>query len=128
MPDERITAILSSKTDMTKEEISTLTTNEAWAIIYSLRKAPDSRLEICFTGFLASQKQELEDLASAKNFKVVTAVTKHLAFLVGGENAGPAKLAKAAEQGVQVLTGTQFVSLAEHGLVPGRTDVSQMGI
>lgn len=118
MPSERATNILLSKTDMSAEKIAPLTDTEAWNIIYSLRKAPDLRLEVCFTGFGASKKRELEGLATTKNFKVVTAVTKHLAFLVGGENAGPAKLAKAAEQGVQVLTTEQFFSLAEHGVVP----------
>lgn len=120
MPDERAAAILAANTDLTKAEIAVLSTPEAWRIIYSLRtpKTPDHRLEVCFTGFGASRRGELEELASAKSFKVVTAVTKQLAFLIGGENAGPAKLAKAAAQGVQVLTAEQFVKLAEHGEVP----------
>ena len=65
MASEKPTMILLSKSDMSKEQISTLSDAEAWKIIYSIRtvKAKDARLQVCFTGFGTSKKQELIDLA-----------------------------------------------------------------
>lgn len=120
MASEKPTMILLSKTDMSKEEVSSLTDGEAWKIIYSLRsaKAKDTRLQVCFTGFGTSKKKELIDLANSKNFKVVSSVTKKLDFLCGGENAGPQKIIKAEEQGVQYLVEAEFIHLLETGEIP----------
>ena len=115
--------ILLSKSDMSKEEISDLSDAEAWKIIYSIRtvKAKDMRLQICFTGFGTSKKQELVNLANSNDFKVVSSVTKKLDFLCGGENAGPKKIEKAKEQGVQFLNEQQFIQLIETGEIPNAT-------
>ncbi|EEX92050.1 hypothetical protein VIOR3934_01415 [Vibrio orientalis CIP 102891 = ATCC 33934] len=120
MASQKPTMILLSKTDLTEEEISQLSDAEAWQIIYSTRakKVVDSRLQVCFTGFGTTEKNELTEMASANNFNVVKSVTKKLDFLVGGVNAGPKKLEKAEMQGVQVLTADQFKSLAETGEIP----------
>ena len=123
MASEKPRLILLSKTDMSSEEISALTDAEAWKIIYSIRttKARDNRLQVCFTGFGASKKQELADLAGRYNFKVVTSVTVSLDFLCGGENAGPKKIEKAEAQGVQFLSEHQFKSMLETGEIPVAT-------
>lgn len=122
MASEKPTMILMSKTDMKKEEIDALADPEAWNLIYSIRsiKARDDRLQICFTGFGASKKEELANLATRHNFKVVSSVTKHLDFLCGGENAGPKKIEKAEAQGVEYLDEKQFLHLIETGEVTGQ--------
>uniref|UniRef100_UPI0040560EF0 BRCT domain-containing protein n=1 Tax=Candidatus Electronema sp. TaxID=2698783 RepID=UPI0040560EF0 len=123
MASEKPTIILLSKSDMSKEEISALSDAEAWKRIYSIRtvKYRDNRLQVCFTGFGASKKQELIDIANSKNFKVVSSVTKKLDFLCGGENAGPKKIEKAEAQGVQFLSENQFIQLIETGEIPNPT-------
>jgi len=120
MASEKPAMILLSRSDMTKEQISSLSDAEAWKIIYSIRtaKAKDTRLQVCFTGFGASKKQKLIDLANKNNFKVVSSVTKNLDYLCGGENAGPKKIEKAEAQGVQFLNENQFVHLIETGEIP----------
>jgi NAD-dependent DNA ligase len=120
MASEKPTMILLSKSDLSKEEISVLSDSDAWQLIYSIRviKAKDTRLQVCFTGFSASKKQELIHLANLKNFKVVSSVTKKLVFLCGGENAGPMKIEKAEQQGVQYLNAYQFIQLVETGEIP----------
>jgi len=123
MASEKPTMILLSKSDMSKEQISALSDSEAWKFIYSIRavKVKDTRLQVCFTGFGASKKQELISFANANTFKVVSSVTKKLDFLCGGENAGPKKIEKSEAQGVQFLNEKQFIQLIETGEVPNAT-------
>jgi NAD-dependent DNA ligase len=123
MASEKPTMILLSKSDISKEDISALSDAEAWKLIYSIRtvKATDTRLQVCFTGFGASKKQELIDIANSNNFKVVLSVTNKLDFLCGGENAGPKKIEKAEAQGVQFLNELQFLQLIETGEIPNVT-------
>lgn len=117
MASDKPTTILLSKSDMSNDKISKLTDAEAWKIIYSIRtvKAKDSRLQVCFTGFGTTKKQELIDLANINQFKVVSSVTKKLDFLCGGENAGPKKIEKAESQGVQFVSDVEFVNLIKTG-------------
>ncbi len=123
MASEKPTMILLSKSDMSKEQISELSDAEAWKLIYSIRtvKVKDTRLQVCFTGFGTSKKQELIDLANSNNIKVVSSVTKKLDFLCSGENAGPKKIEKAEAQGVQFLDEDQFIQLIETGEIPNTT-------
>lgn len=123
MASEKPTIILLSKSDMSREEIGALSDAEAWRFIYSIGtvKAKDNRLQVCFTGFGASKRQELTNLAHDNRFKVMSGVTKILDYLVGGENAGPKNIKKAEAQGVQFLNEQQFVHLIETGEVPNAT-------
>lgn len=123
MASEKPIMILLSKSDMSKEEISALSDAEAWKLIYSIRtvKAKDTRLQVCFTGFGTSKKQELIDIANLNNFKVVSSVTQKLDFLCGGESAGPKKIEKAEAQGVQFINESQFIQLIETGEIPNAT-------
>jgi NAD-dependent DNA ligase len=117
------TSILLSKSDIPIEVIEGLDDSEAWSIIYSIRekKARDDRLQVCFTGFNASKKIELCELAENKNMRVMSGVTKKLDFLCGGENSGPIKIKKAEDQGVQFLNENQFKELIETGEIPKET-------
>ncbi len=120
MASEKPTIILKSKSDMSLEEISALSDAEAWRLIYSFRteKAKDNRLQVCFTGFGSSKREELTNLAHNHRFNVMTSVTKKLDYLVGGDNPGPKKVEKAESQGVQFLTEQQFIKLIETGELP----------
>ena len=119
MASEKVTRILKSKSPFTAEQIASLTDAQGWNWIYANAKPKKERLsQVCFTGFTAAEKAELTNLAQESDLEVVGSVTKHLAFLCAGENAGPAKLAKATEQGVYVLTKEQFLNLLETGELP----------
>ena len=123
MASDKPTMILKSKSDLSEDAIAALSDAEAWQIIYSIRttKAKDSRIQVCFTGFGTSKKEELANLAHDNRFKVVASVTQKLDYLVGGENAGPKKIEKAESQGVQFLNENQFLRLIETGEVPNAT-------
>jgi len=115
MASDKPTRILLSKTDLSINEVSNLSDDDAWKLIYSFRRKVDTSLQVCFTGFGVSKKKELIHIAAINNMKVVSSVTKKLDFLCGGDNAGPTKIEKAELQGVQFLTESQFLNLIETG-------------
>ena len=55
----------------------------------------------------------------------VTSVTKNLAYLCCGQNAGPKKLEKARAQGVTLLTESDFYNLVGTGETPDRVRCEQ---
>lgn len=115
-----------------KERMELLTDDAAWeACQYSdfslipesanlarVRRAPDNRLQIAFTGFAAARRAEWESLADETGLRVCKGVTAGLSFICAGPNAGPKKLEKAREQGVIVLTEAEFLNLMENGELP----------
>ncbi len=118
MPSTKLTNILKAKSPFSSERIAAMSETEGWNWVYA-NAAPrkDKSVQVCFTGFSASEKEELIELAREHKLAVATSVTKDLAFLCIGENAGPAKLAKATTQGVTLLTRVQFVHLLATGEV-----------
>lgn len=120
MATEKVSRILSSKTDMSVQEIAALSGNEAWALVYALspKKPKDTRPEVCFTGFGATEKIRLENMAAQHGFKVVTGVTKKLDFLCTGENAGPKKIEEAKKLRASILTPVQLLAVFETGALP----------
>lgn len=120
MLSKKVSMILKSKTDLSPEEIDLLTEKEAWSIIYSIRskKIEDNRIQVCFTGFNVADKSLLIKLSDEKKLKVVGSVTKKLDFLIAGDNAGPKKIEKAENQGVQILSRKQFLRFIEKGEIP----------
>lgn len=68
-------------------------------------------VEILFTGFTRSQRQDLEEMAEAAGMIVRKSVTKGLTYLCTGPNAGPAKLAQAADAGASIIDHDDFVDL-----------------
>lgn len=71
----------------------------------------DIGVEILFTGFKSSQRQELEDLAEAAGMIVRKSVTKGLSYLCTGPNAGPTKLAQAIDTGASIIELDEFLSI-----------------
>ncbi|EPB6719851.1 hypothetical protein ACRRHK_000880 [Vibrio fluvialis] len=82
------------------------------------RYSSPETMDVCFTGFVKTDKESLIHLAKNNNMFVRSSVTKHLDILCYGYNAGPTKLAKALEQGVFILNKGQFEKMIETGEVP----------
>lgn len=114
MASEKPTRILLSKTTMKREDIAELSDKEAWDLIYSLPKQTGNSIpkqeEICFTGFDPDRKEELFEIAEMVGLKGVKSVTKKLAYLCCGENAGPSKKQKAEQQNSKILTEDDFIN------------------
>ena len=67
------------------------------------RPKKQAKPQILFTGFPASEKAELENKAKAAGFSVCKSVTKNLAVLCIGSNAGPSKIKKAGKCGAEIM-------------------------
>lgn len=74
--------------------------------------------DICFTGFKKQDKEKLQELARQKSMNVRSSVTKNLAFLCCGYNAGAKKIEAARKQGVIVFNENQFRAMLETGELP----------
>ena len=66
---------------------------------------PDKKFEVCFTGFLKIEKEELILIAKKNNMFIRTDVSKKLGLLVCGEKAGWAKLKKANKMNIARVFG-----------------------
>lgn len=116
MAGERVTRILKAKSPFNTEQIATMSDAQGWKWIYeNAKQRKEKQNQVCFTGFSATEKAELSQLAQAANLEVVGTVTKKLAFLCVGENAGPTKLQKAKEQGNHIMSREQFLHLLDIG-------------
>lgn len=73
--------------------------------------------QILFTGFKASDRAALEELAAANGLQVVKTPTKKLAFLCAGYNAGWTKVKAAVEKGAFILSEAQLIAMFETGCV-----------
>lgn len=129
MASEKPTMILRSISDLSLIEITEMGDAEAWKLIYSIRparkKKKDVRLQVCFTGFGKTSRENQEELADSKNMHVVKSVTKALNFLVIGSNAGPKKIELALSQNVSILTEQQFENLVDTGVLPSEEAVCE---
>ncbi|WP_412475752.1 BRCT domain-containing protein [Halobacteriovorax sp. YZS-1-2] len=74
--------------------------------------------EILFTGFSAAKRADLEKVATNNSFRVRKSVTKNLAILCCGPNAGPKKLEESKAKGVEILTEDDFNKLIQTGELP----------
>lgn len=114
MASERVARILIAKdAPFTPQQIESMNDGDGWAWIYANRPPGKKRPtgpQICFTGFGATRRAELEVLAAERGFHVAKSVTKGLTVLCAGDNAGPMKLERAALQGVTVLNEDLFLA------------------
>lgn len=127
MASERVAAILRSRgAPFSEEEIASMKDAEGWAWIYadSPARTKDTREQICFTGFEPWDKERLKELAERMDFRVVTGVTKKLKYLCWGEAPGPVKLAKAKDQGVEMISAAEFLSMAETRFVKSQAELA----
>lgn len=82
--------------------------------------------KICFTGFTSVEKERLGRLAKANDLVVVKSVTRSLAYLVLGPNAGPAKLRDAREQNAIIMNEGQFEKFILTGELPDVMQTEQV--
>ena len=100
--------------ELSREDIEKLSWDAARAYYYHNKekwratRPRDTRQTVCFTGFLASEKDALIKIAESRNLRNVQSVTTDLNFLVCGPNAGPKKLEKATAQGVAIISEEDF--------------------
>lgn len=119
MPSEKLTAILHSKSPFSSDEVSAISETEGWRWVYQNKPAQKDRShEICFTGFTALERAELETLAGHAGMAVKESVTKTLAYLCVGNTPGPSKIEKAKRQGAAFLNREQFLELLSDGVLP----------
>lgn len=86
--------------------------NRGWKSQDAIEEEERERpVEILFTGFSKERRAELEEQAEIFELVVRKNVTKGLKYLCAGPNAGPAKLAQAADAGVQIIDESEFVQL-----------------
>lgn len=65
----------------------------------------DGKLEVCFTGFKRTVKNQMIEMAQEANFFVRKSVSNKLDLLVCGDNAGPKKLTTASKMNVAIIRG-----------------------
>lgn len=111
----KLLSILKSKTDLTENEIENLTEKKGWEIVYSLKEKKEPKIEICFTGYNPTEKEQITNIAIEKGFHIAKSITVNLNFLCCGSNAGETKIKKALEQNVILLTTDEFYNLIETG-------------
>lgn len=114
----KLLSILKSKTELSEQELSNLTEKKGWEIVYSLKPKSEPKIEICFTGFSPSEKNNLTKIAEENNLHIAKSITVNLNFLCCGDNAGPTKIKKAEEQNVILLNVEEFYNLIETGEIP----------
>ncbi len=119
MPSEKLTAILRAKSPFSSEEIAAMSEADGWRWVYQYKPVQKVHChEICFTGFNATERVELETLASHVGMTVKESVTKTLAYLCVGDTPGPSKIEKGKRQGVTFLNRAQFMELLSDGVLP----------
>jgi NAD-dependent DNA ligase len=119
MPSEKLTRILRAKSPLPLDEIEAMSDAEGWDWVYAHASPRKERLpSICFTGFSQVDKDALSVQATDARLHVVGSVNKFLLFLCAGDNAGPAKVAKAKVHGVAILTRGEFAHFLETGEIP----------
>lgn len=78
----------------------------------------DNKLEICFTGFAADKRAELEKISAESGLFVRKSVTQNLSFLCTGPRAGPKKIESALAMGLVLMDEDAFFWLVETGEIP----------
>jgi len=61
--------------------------------------------------FAQHSREELQDLISSHGGKLVSSISKKLSYLVAGDKMGPAKLEKANELGIKIISETELLQL-----------------
>ena len=61
--------------------------------------------------FVTFSRDEIKEVIEANGGKNVSSISSKTDFIVAGENMGPAKLKKAVDIGIQILTEDEFIKL-----------------
>jgi len=122
MASEKLSRILRSKTALSEDEISSISDEDGWKLVYANKPASNQKhQQVCFTGFNAPEADELRKMATDCGWlKVASTVTTTLTYLCLGDNPGPAKLEKARAIGSLLLNRDQFIRLLADGELPAQ--------
>lgn len=101
-----------------KPKPSALAVSAAASGVLRPKDPPSGISQILFTGLAAAHRAELEKLAEGSGLKVMKTPGKTLTFLCYGDNAGPAKVAKAQEAGAFIIDTDEFLRFLETGEMP----------
>src|SRR2546423_4282978 len=111
MASERVGKILwKIEAPFSAEEIAVMPEGQAWGIVRQhdrkLREIRDRKRlpQVCLTGFKASDKERLKQIAIQAGFEVKDAVTQRMVILITGENVGPNKLESAKAQNCTIMS------------------------
>jgi NAD-dependent DNA ligase len=116
MASEKVIGMMVEKgSPYSLEQLQGMEDRECWKWVYThfppkSKRPGASKPDICFTGFRPDERAKWEELAEQKGYHIVTGVTVRLKVLVTGEAPGPAKLAKARQQGVTILSEAEFLT------------------
>lgn len=111
MPSERVKGILLEKSNFSESEIDAMSDVQCWEWVYDNSVGPDTRKQICFTGFRPTDKGRLKNKANAGDLKVIKSVTKKLNYLCIGPNARPKEIEKARGHKIKIVTEYELNSL-----------------
>jgi NAD-dependent DNA ligase len=119
MASEQVARILRSRgAPFTEEQITSMSDSDGWAWITAFDKTrSEAKLkspqkpQICFTGFVVTDRDRLAAIAESYGYQVKDSVTKHLALLITGAEPGPSKLNKARQQGCSITDEAGFLEL-----------------
>lgn len=112
MPSARAIRILRSKTDLSDDDISSLSEAEAWEEIYAASppKAPsDMRTRATISGFPKSEQAEKKKIVEAMGFRVMSGMAKSTEILIIGNDPGPVKLIEAKERNLSIYEWEEFL-------------------
>lgn len=121
MASENVVAMMVEKgSPYSLEQLQGMEDRECWKWIYAhfppkTKRPPLSTPAICFTGFRPDARASLEKLAERAGYRVLTGVSARLKILVTGEAPGPAKLEKARQQGVAIMSEAEFLATVPSG-------------
>ena len=79
--------------------------------IQSIQGALSGKIIVVSGVFSAFSRDEMKELIEQNGGKNASSISSKTDFLVAGDNMGPAKLKKAVDLGVEILSEDEFVKL-----------------
>lgn len=115
---DRVLAMFKSESELLSEDANELLKSSKLKPSTKVVRQITSKSEITFTGFSKVDRERLEIQAEHAGLTIKKDVTKRLAYICCGPNAGPTKTAKARDVGAVALTEQQFINLLNTGELP----------
>jgi hypothetical protein len=115
---DRIVTMFEEKGELLNADVPSLMAASPTRPLKKALSHHTEKAEIAFTGFSKVVRDRLEKQAEDAGLTIKKDVTKRLAYLCCGPNAGPTKTAKARDNGVLALTEQQFMALITTGELP----------
>jgi DNA ligase (NAD+) len=112
-----------------KIEMETLLNSKKIKIIEAVKERIFEGLSFCFTGKLDTlSRKDAEQLVISLGGQIKSSVTKNLSYLVSNSSESTAKLKKAKNQGIKIITEAEFLQLTKNSEVPRIKSLQQSKI